>query len=849
MEAKSTAGDPVNFGLRARLLLSFVGISGFALFAAIFASYAFYAIGQALQDVTEKTIPPAIATLELAQRAESIAAAGPALLAATTQQEMESVTSDLHRQVSQVELLISHLPSRGITAAKLGELQSLVGRLEQNLLSIESTVENRIAATNKKAELVEDTFDAYGKFRAIWTPQFQQLRDHIRELQEGLRSRNSATDTATAIDRLNKAIGELTPLEEIQREAGVAFEMLVRAANAPDVAALASIRENASQTLREIDSLFSAIDPDVSLVLITPLSHFRKNLTGTSSIISLRLSELNNTDEGRRLTVENAAISANVGKAVGALVAASQDDIAAATARTTQVQHVGRLGLFGIVALSLACSAAIVWLYVGGVVKRLTKLAEGMLAIVRGKREIEIPKSGRDEITQMARAVEVFRDNAVELDRLLEERKQTAIRLVKTVEERTKELRVTFDNMHDAVIMFDGAQRLVAWNRNVLHILDIPEQWLATPRSYREFNAYLTRRGEFGGTPPPEAGAPNREGEVRPVRYERTRPNGRELEVRRNPIPGGGGFVFIYSDITERKLAERRLVTAREAAEKALADLRTAQASLVQSEKMASLGQLTAGIAHEIKNPLNFVNNFAKLSVELLDELKGTMASALAALDADRRDEVEELVAMLTGNLEKIGEHGKRADGIVKSMLAHSRGGSGDRQTVSINALIEDSLNLAYHGARAQDNEFNVTLERDFDPSIPPFEMVPQDVTRVFLNLFSNGFYAIRQRQKRSPNGAYAPVVKVTTRDEGESVAVNIRDNGIGIPPDVSKKMFEPFFTTKPTGEGTGLGLSISYDIVTQQHGGSISVDSRVDDFTEFTIHLPRGRQGATAKT
>ncbi|HTP82416.1 MAG TPA: GAF domain-containing protein [Alphaproteobacteria bacterium] len=288
--------------------------------------------------------------------------------------------------------------------------------------------------------------------------------------------------------------------------------------------------------------------------------------------------------------------------------------------------------------------------------------------------------------------------------------------------------------------------------------------------------------------------------------------------------------------------------TARDTAEKALAELRTAQASLVQSEKMASLGQLTAGIAHEIKNPLNFVNNFAKLSVELLDELKETAAPGLAALDPGKREEVDELVTMLTGNLDKIGEHGRRADGIVKSMLAHSRGGSGDRQTVSINALIDESLNLAYHGVRAQDKDFNVTLERDFDSSLPPIEVVPQDITRVFLNLFGNGFYAVRQRQKRS-NGAYKPVVKVTTREESGKVAIRIRDNGIGIPPDVRKKMFEPFFTTKPTGEGTGLGLSISYDIVTQQHGGSISVDSQVDDFTEFTIQLPRTQDAAAART
>jgi GAF domain-containing protein/signal transduction histidine kinase len=415
-------------------------------------------------------------------------------------------------------------------------------------------------------------------------------------------------------------------------------------------------------------------------------------------------------------------------------------------------------------------------------------------------------------------------------------------RLLNEIRQRQAELRVTFDNMGDAVIMFDGEQRLVAWNRNFLHMLDIPGEWLASPRTYRDFADYLTARGEFGDAPAPDLGGPDSAGDIRPIRYERTRPDGRILEVRRNPIPGGAGFVFIYADITERKQAERSILAAREAAEAALADLKLAQANLIQSEKMASLGALTAGIAHEIKNPLNFVNNFANLSNELLAELKETAAPAFATLDADKRDEIDETMEMLSGNLEKIQEHGKRADGIVKSMLAHSRGGSGDRRDADVNALVEESLNLAYHGARAQDQNFNITLERDYDKAMKPIELVPQDVTRVFLNLCGNGFYAANKRRKEDGGADFRPVLKVATRELGDAVEVRIRDNGIGIPPEVRDKLFQPFFTTKPTGEGTGLGLSISYDIVTQQHGGTIAVDSRVGDFTEFTIRLPRKR-------
>jgi signal transduction histidine kinase len=288
--------------------------------------------------------------------------------------------------------------------------------------------------------------------------------------------------------------------------------------------------------------------------------------------------------------------------------------------------------------------------------------------------------------------------------------------------------------------------------------------------------------------------------------------------------------------LEEERRRERELRAAHD-------ELKAAQASLIQAEKMASLGQLTAGIAHEIKNPLNFVNNFASLSVELLDELKAAAWPAFAALGDDKRAEVDEVVEMLTSNLEKIAEHGRRADGIVKSMLEHSRGGSGERRSVDLNGLIEETLNLAYHGARAQDQNFNITLERDLDRDIAPIELVPQDVTRVFLNLFGNGFYAANKRRKEANDPQFKPSLRVTTRDLGEAVEIRVRDNGTGIPPESRERLFQPFFTTKPTGEGTGLGLSISWDIVTQQHGGTIAVDSEVGEFTEFTIRLPRSRQ------
>jgi GAF domain-containing protein len=271
---------------------------------------------------------------------------------------------------------------------------------------------------------------------------------------------------------------------------------------------------------------------------------------------------------------------------------------------------------------------------------------------------------------------------------------------------------------------------------------------------------------------------------------------------------------------------------------KSLENLRTAQDRLVQTEKLASLGQLTAGIAHEIKNPLNFVNNFSSISVELIDELREALGNA--QLDGKLRTEIGEIADMLQGNLDKVVQHGKRADSIVKNMLLHSRQGSGERRPVDINALVEESLNLAYHGARAEKQGFNITLERSFDPAAGEVDLFPQEITRVLLNLISNGFYAATKRNAEANGGDYEPTLAAATKNLGDRVEIKIRDNGSGIPPEVKEKMFNPFFTTKPAGEGTGLGLSISHDIIVKQHGGSIEVETQPGVFTEFRIVLPR---------
>lgn len=288
-----------------------------------------------------------------------------------------------------------------------------------------------------------------------------------------------------------------------------------------------------------------------------------------------------------------------------------------------------------------------------------------------------------------------------------------------------------------------------------------------------------------------------------------------------------------YNRTLEEKVDERTVELRKKNSE-----LVSAQAQLVQSEKLASLGQLTAGIAHEIKNPLNFVNNFSELTIELTDELAEEMEKLTASLSEKERDYYVSILSDIASNARKINEHGKRADSIVKGMLLHSRGKAGDMQPTDVNALLAEYVNLGYHGMRAQDSNFNVKIEASYDATLGQLEVVPQDLSRVFLNLINNACYSTHEKKKEQKEG-YFPVLTITTRNLGDKAEFRIRDNGKGIPREITDKIFNPFFTTKPAGQGTGLGLSLSYDIVVNTHHGQLTVDSVVGEYAEFIILLP----------
>ncbi|MBS1609238.1 MAG: two-component sensor histidine kinase, partial [Bacteroidetes bacterium] len=288
--------------------------------------------------------------------------------------------------------------------------------------------------------------------------------------------------------------------------------------------------------------------------------------------------------------------------------------------------------------------------------------------------------------------------------------------------------------------------------------------------------------------------------------------------------------MIMFRNYKQKQKANNLLETQKKEIQATLLELKSTQSQLIQSAKMASLGELTAGIAHEIQNPLNFVNNFSEVNKELAEELKSELTSG-------NLQSATEIANDMQANSEKINHHGKRADAIVKGMLQHSRTSTGAKEPADINALCDEYLRLSYHGIRAKDNSFNATINTDFDSSIGKVNVIPQEIGRVLLNLYNNAFYAINEKQKQNI-GVYEPSVTVSTKKMNSAIEINVKDNGTGIPQKVLDKIFQPFFTTKPTGQGTGLGLSLSYDIV-KAHDGEIKVETKEGEGTAFIISLP----------
>ena len=463
------------------------------------------------------------------------------------------------------------------------------------------------------------------------------------------------------------------------------------------------------------------------------------------------------------------------------------------------------------------------------IVHPLQRLNEAIAGLMQGRYDADLPPEGDREFGGMARTLRLFRENAIERERLEVE-----------AERQRSMVATAIETIADGFVLYDQDARIQLANNKYSEMFpEIAPIVRPGIELSSLLEAQLQADSTMAGDKPPDQWIAERlarhNHEENSVEERRFGDIWTRITKRRTP---DGGKVAVYTDITDLKEREAAIIAARDAAENALADLQKAQEQLVQSEKMASLGQLTAGIAHEIKNPLNFVNNFAKLSDELLQELKEALDKPIQQLDDEAQHDAEDLLETIRDNLTKINEHGQRADSIVKNMLLHSRVGPSERQTADPNMIAEEALNLAYHGARAENQKFNIDMQKALAPDIGEIECYPQDLMRVFLNLINNGMYAAFKRNGEANGGM--PTLTLSSQENGNKVEIEVRDNGAGIPKDVLDQIFLPFFTTKPAGEGTGLGLSLSYDIVVKQHGGELSVDSEPGDYTAFRVALPR---------
>jgi signal transduction histidine kinase len=888
-EAGSLRAGPRRFGVRGRLLLAFFGISGFAILAAVAGNYAFRQVGHRLELVVA-LIPQIIGSMEISRAVDRLMALEPGLLAASTAKERDEI---VQRMQPEFDRLAAGLESVGRSRSANGAaaIQPLVNAFQSNLTKLESLVSLRLMTRKQLAGLVEQAFQADQSMQALFAPWLEVMEMQISRLLADSRKQAPGADSgAQAASELSASIAFERSAQAGQREFSDIVKQLMQTATTAEQSRLPVIEFQVNRGLADLDARAAELDPKLRALFTEQAARIRKLSIGPQSILAIRGQELGQIEDARKLIAENSKISAQLGSAAGHLLSDTEANIVSSAENAISLHRLNARILLVLAALSLIGAALITWLYVGrNLIRRLMLLNEGMLAIAAGKQYQPVDTSGTDEISQMAKVVEIFRKNTLERDTLLNERARAADDLERQVEERTSALARSVEELRalgevtkavnstvDLEIVLDTivtkATQLSSTDAGAIYVFDNAQQKFDLRATYGLPDSIVSQIRNspirFGQTVMSEAVDQRMPIQIPDVQEDPSatldviiRAGFRALLF----VPLLGTDTAVGALIVRRKQPGKFSVATIEllqtfAAQSALAiqnasmfqkvqarthelaqtleNLRTAQDRLLQTEKLASLGQLTAGIAHEIKNPLNFINNFAALSRELLDELNATLGSAV--LDDRMHGDVTELTSTLKGNLAKVVEHGKRADSIVKNMLLHSREGSSEHRLAEVNSIVEESLNLAYHGARAERPGFNITLEKAFDPAAGQADLYPQEVTRVLLNLISNGFYATVKRGEKSNGSAYEPTLTATTRDLGDKVEIRIRDNGTGIPPEVEEKMFNPFFTTKPPGEGTGLGLSLSYDIIVKQHGGTIEIETAPDDFTEFRIRLPR---------
>ena len=678
--------------------------------ASLVAWFSFDQVGDAQRQVNERAVPEIATAFAVAQQSGTLAAAAPRLVAAETPQAFISVAAQVAAERDDFKKQLTALTEQGAAEERFARIRARGDTLIANINAIETSVAKRFDLSASSHVLHSNLETLQTKLTGLLIP---AIDDQLFYAMTGYRTLGEPP--APRAQHLSEAeLSRYRDLAELQEGATTAMRLLANAFNLSDARLLEPLQERFDSTVGGIERKLAALGEDPDSELSRTFDRLFDLGHGDGKVFALRTSELQIVAQQRALLDRNRDLSIELVAEVEGLVNTARGSAQEATQTSTQAIFTGRKLLLAINAVGIIGAILIAWLFVGRMLlRRLEFLSNRMRRMAEGDLEAKIEMPGRDEVADMAAALEIFRHNSLEAQRL------------------------------------NLVEKLAA---------DLEEK-----------NATL---------------------------------------------------------------------------EKVLEDLHLAQDQIVMREKLAALGELTAGVAHEIQNPLNFVKNFAEVSEELLAELQEVLEEEGIQINEEQRELLNEIKGDLTDNLGRIRHHGDRANRIVRDMLQMGRG-SGEARLANINDLLDEHARLAFHSARATNADFQLDIKEDLDEEMGELEVVPQDLARVFLNMVSNACYATNEK-RRSPETAsdYVPTLWISTRRTPDQVEVRIRDNGNGIPADVVDKIFNPFFTTKPTDQGTGLGLALSNDIV-REHGGIIKVHSEPGEFTEMTIELPTERPAA----
>ena len=692
------------FRISTRLYLGIGGAVALTAAASLVGWFSFTQVGEAQNRVNEGSVPELEAAFGIAEYSSTLVAAAPSLTAATTINEFNSVSDEIAAGQSAFEDQMALLEGGDGDDERFERIRGHADMLVSNIDAIKSDWLELFRLSSRGQTLRTDLEELRNRLdRAVILAIDDQLFYTItgyRDIGEPPRPRSEHL-SEVEVSRYRR-------LAELQTDANIATQLMASAFIVPNASLVEPLQERFEAAFGRIDRNLTALQgTPIHTDLAPAFSQLSELGLSEGSGFDLVERELTLTGRQQALLTLNSDIAFDLVREVDGLVSAANVSVSNATQASEQAILVGRILLLAISAVSIGGALLIAWLYVGRVLlSRLQRLSDRMRQMAGGDLEAQIDISGRDEVADMAAALEVFRRHALEVQRL---------------------------------------------------------------------------------------------------------------------------------NLVE-KLAEE-LQDKNEQLESVLADLQKAQDQIVMREKLAALGELTAGVAHEIRNPLNFVKNFSEGSVDLIDELKEVMEEAKEKPGEEQDGLIEDILTDISENLTRIQSHGNRADRIVHDMLTMGRD-SGEIQATNLNSLVDEHARLAYHSARATDPNFQLDLKRDLDPTVGEMEVVPQDLGRVFLNMVGNACYATDEKRRTGGDSSYMPTLWLITRRTDEHVEVRVKDNGNGIPPEIADRIFNPFFTTKPTDKGTGLGLAISSDIV-RQHGGAIRVESEPGEFTEMIIQIP----------